>query len=98
MASKAIPSTGEVPLPNSSIRQSDRDWLCASIALIWVKSSIKDDEPLLAVSVDDIRVKIRSVMPITARSHGSHEPICARYMSAPTCLMYTVLPKKHYTV
>mmetsp|Transcript_16824 Transcript_16824/g.37339 ORF Transcript_16824/g.37339 Transcript_16824/m.37339 type:complete len:222 (+) Transcript_16824:206-871(+) len=77
-ASREIPSTGFVPLPNSSMRQRERFVLALSIWLIWRRSRANAESGALTDSVLVTRVMMRSVSPMRDLSQGTKLPIWAR--------------------
>ena len=73
-----MPSCALVPLPNSSMRQSEREVEWRKMWAIWLRSSMKADWLTAALSFECMRVWMASVRAIVAASAGTKEPMWAR--------------------
>ena len=77
-SARILPSCALVPLPNSSMRQSERWVVWRKIWAICERSSMKADCATAAVSFECMRVWMASVRATVAASAGTKEPTCAR--------------------
>ena len=87
-----MPSYVLVPRPISSRRtseRSDRLWRIVAVSSI---STMNVDSPLEILSDAPTRVKILSIMPISADSAGTKQPVCARSTIRAVCLRSALLP------
>jgi hypothetical protein len=83
----ASPSKVEVPRPISSISTSERGPAAARIVAASVISTMKVERPPARSSEAPIRVKIRSIGPISQARAGTKLPQCASSAISATCRM-----------